>query len=433
MGQRPALRHLRVIDCFSRRIVSFLEQIGDYVTLSYVWGTTTNTYPVSSTAVPQRVPKVVADVMSMTRRLGFRYLWIDRYCIPHDDAQQRHDQVHSMDSIYAGSTLTLIAAAGNWPEDGLAGVDGSPRRRQLRLQVREHILTYLRDFKSEFDASTWKSRGWTFQEGLFAKRRLVFGESEAYFECASMHCFESISIPLKEVHDARGVMYSVVQPWRLFSVVENIDDPSTLLSRIDSIMHRHLTFEKDVLNAAIGVFAYDRKLDPSARHLFGLPLFLTRPLGPELLCGDSSTPATIYLALAIGWSISCDKDRALPGPILRRRGFPSWTWAGWKHEIGHDALSRTYWYVGSWRSLGLKLGTRDMQDRRLRCHFPLHIEIIMGVVQGPHHSLGPVRARRHGESTTLASRLDLCTRASRSSAIVSSCCSIRLSMGDGFS
>ncbi|KAK4443793.1 heterokaryon incompatibility protein-domain-containing protein [Podospora aff. communis PSN243] len=298
-GNRPALPRLRVIDCYKRRIVSFSAAMGEYVTLSYVWGTTTNTYPVSYPAVSHHVPKVVADAMYMTLRLGFRYLWIDRYCIPHDDEQERHSQIRNMDTVYAASTLTLIAAAGNGPEDGLAGVDGSPRRQQLRLRVDKYILTYLRDFKAEFQASTWSSGGWTYQEGLLAKRRLVFGESEAYFECSSMHCFESISIPLTDVHDSRGVMYS--------------------------------------------------------------------------LPGDSVSPATTHLALALNWSVTGLNNKPLP--VSRRRAFPSWTWTGWKRDT-EPHTSMMYWHMGFAVLPSVLFGYKTGRNgRRVKYRFPLHIEI----------------------------------------------------------
>ncbi len=41
----------------------------------------------------------------------------------------------------------------------------------------------------------WSSRAWTYQEGLLSRRRLLFTESQVYFQCMEMHCWEGISAP----------------------------------------------------------------------------------------------------------------------------------------------------------------------------------------------------------------------------------------------
>lgn len=64
----------------------------DYVTLSYCWGKTPMFISLLSenvSAFQQEIPlstlpKTFEDTVRITRRLGFRYLWIDALCILQD-------------------------------------------------------------------------------------------------------------------------------------------------------------------------------------------------------------------------------------------------------------------------------------------------------------------------------------------------------------
>jgi hypothetical protein len=81
---RPAstafIKQLKVIDCDKRRIVPAPVPC-TFVALSYVWGQ-------SSTAQRggvddlRELPNTIADAILVTKALGYRYLWIDRYVSP---------------------------------------------------------------------------------------------------------------------------------------------------------------------------------------------------------------------------------------------------------------------------------------------------------------------------------------------------------------
>lgn len=93
---KPAgVNGMRVIDCETRQIIPFSANIGEYVTLSYVWGSSDNTArPVGN--VLADVPKVVEDAIVVVSELGFNYLWVDRYCIPQDGGREKHAQIRGM-------------------------------------------------------------------------------------------------------------------------------------------------------------------------------------------------------------------------------------------------------------------------------------------------------------------------------------------------
>ena len=70
---QPSLRQLRVIDC-DQKVVVIAPAGCHYVALSYVWGHCN--VDLDNLKGP---PKTIADSMILTQRLGYKYLWIDRY------------------------------------------------------------------------------------------------------------------------------------------------------------------------------------------------------------------------------------------------------------------------------------------------------------------------------------------------------------------
>ncbi|KAI1195510.1 heterokaryon incompatibility protein-domain-containing protein [Nemania serpens] len=123
------IKDLQLIDCTTRLVRPAAD--GDrYVALSYVWGefnapSNCNTQHVfSSRKLPVALPKVIDDAISVTRNLGYSFLWVDKYCIDQDDANSKHDQIRQMDLIYERAELTIISACGD-ENDSLAGVSTS--------------------------------------------------------------------------------------------------------------------------------------------------------------------------------------------------------------------------------------------------------------------------------------------------------------------
>lgn len=116
---------LQFIDCMTRRIIPASEAVGKvYVTLSYVWGASSGSTDErvegagSVSSLPSHLPKVVEDSVKVVKELGFRCLWVDRYCIPQGNKQAKHIQIQLMGTIHARSAMTIIAAAGKTRSTG---------------------------------------------------------------------------------------------------------------------------------------------------------------------------------------------------------------------------------------------------------------------------------------------------------------------------
>ncbi|KAF2185577.1 HET-domain-containing protein [Zopfia rhizophila CBS 207.26] len=242
----------RVIDCVTRKIVPW-ENVANpkqYVTLSYVWGSFKGKFVTRGGAIPSPLPGTIEDTILLTTNLGYRYLWIDRYCITQDDAMDMHIQIQSMDEIYQQSVVTVVAAAGDDPRYGLPGIGATPRERQPCVKVGNKTLVYTPYVRKEILNSNWNSRGWTYQEGLLARRKLVFTATQVYFQCNAMHCLESIRAPLKNLHTYKNVrMRDMVDISRVFPLRGLGKSPNDLDKRLNEYLQRSLRYERDMLNA----------------------------------------------------------------------------------------------------------------------------------------------------------------------------------------
>ncbi|CAN9413657.1 unnamed protein product [Alternaria alternata] len=317
--QVPAEFH--VIDCTTRKIILWKHITGhkQYVTLSYVWGRPDQDVIFQKGVIPECVPRTIEDTLLLTTKLGYRYLWIDRYCIVQEDNMSRQTQIQSMDIIYQQSVLTVVAAAGIDPDYGLPGVGAVLRERQPTVEIGNRTLVYAPFVKEEILSSKWNSRGWTYQEGLLARRRLVFTTTQVYFQCNAMHCLESVHGPLETLHTHKNVrMRDGIDVSRVFPLRGLGKSPYDLEERINEYLTRSLTNENDIQDAIKGVLAaFERKFPGKIQFLCGIPMIYNEPLSSE----------SDHFVLGLSWDA---KHVSEDDPIMARRTkFPSWTWLGW--------------------------------------------------------------------------------------------------------
>ena len=189
LTQRP-LVGLRVIDCQTGAIVQATADC-DYLALSYVWGSTASSDEENHENInllDGSAPNLIKDAVTATKRLGYRYLWVDRYCIS-QHAAERHSQINQMDLVYSKAQATIIAAASNDPTIGLAGVKSKLREPSVTMKIGEELYAYVPpDPSREILQSVWNGRGWTHQETILSRRRI--------FLCSNQYAPVQISIVL---------------------------------------------------------------------------------------------------------------------------------------------------------------------------------------------------------------------------------------------
>jgi hypothetical protein len=321
-AEKVTLSGFRLIDCHTRCIVP-APQDCEYIALSYVWGDRPEEAQNTMDVLGSLAPLVIEDAIMVTKNLDVRYLWVDRYCIDQNSEEKDH-QIRNMDLIYRGAKLTIIAAAGEDPSFGLPGVSSTSRTPQPMLQVKGHLLISLPDPSAELSSSKWASRGWTYQEGLLSRRRLVFTRSQVFFQCMNMHCWETISTPLHILHTKDLKRFrDCISGCRAFpprGIGKSLTD---VVQTIGEYSQKDLSFEHDTLNAVLGVLHAFKRAGVLANHISGIPIvsLLHRRHQPHL----DQKPLE---SLAAGLSWVADSGNENPY-LKRRKTFPSWSWAGW--------------------------------------------------------------------------------------------------------
>jgi hypothetical protein len=321
--QRQFMR-LKLIDVYER-VVKLVQDCAPYIALSYVWGEvpkgqergtrqqqtsevilkSSGSYP-----LPKRLPKTIEDALTVVKRLGERYLWVDAYCINQNDEAEMKLQIDNMRLVYECASLTIVAIDGVNAEAGLSGVS---RRLQQRYQPVVDICdyrlmaTFVDPVSDNHGTAPWGSRAWTFQEGILSRRCVFFDQKHITMRCLQESFHDTMEVDVREdrvptLQDDRyfwenGFGLDIhSQQWDFL----NFD------SLIASYSRGKLTLQSDVLKACTGVLN-QITTSTGVGFLWGMPL--------------------IDLARALLWKphhLSC---------LSRRDGFPSWSWAGWQGRI----------------------------------------------------------------------------------------------------
>ena len=328
---------LRLVDVKNRCLVLASPQC-EYLALSYTWGDPrrfqhlkltkdTSDWLRSPGALVEensRVPRTIKDALTITEKLGVRYLWIDAICIQQDDENDKISLIPHMDQIYGRAKVTIVAGAGSDAWSGLPGAGSNPKPRsksQFQTSFKGmRFVTVLQSYHQWRGQSAWDSRGWTFQEKVLSKRLLIFGTEQVYFQCKTDLWYEDticenfdpkIYLKLLENDNLLGGF-----PFTQYEIL------------VMNYTRRDFGFQNDVLNAFRGL---ENILRPNLSKEFhwGLPMSM--------------------FDTAISWTFPYHY------PGRRRAGFPSWSWAGWdfsgiwawytigyphQHSVGREVL----WY-----------------------------------------------------------------------------------------
>ncbi|KFA81911.1 hypothetical protein S40288_06889 [Stachybotrys chartarum IBT 40288] len=342
------------------------------------------------------VPQVVRDAIAVTKSLGCRFLWVDQYCINQASETEKQQQFGHMGDIYAAAELTIFSLGRN-ANQGLPGVNHDFVQWEQRC-------TTVRGFKfisTKPDphfciaASTWSSRAWTYQEGLFSTRRLFFTDYQLYFECNAMNTIESMKSNPRVLHTNDGQRYRAYHRAGRFIIGNSnsyshvrVTQSRTNHRKIDIIRRcqqqireytkRELTNEHDILNAFAGIARYYAISTAKIASLAGIPV----PF-PIACLNPIEKEGLDHLSYALGWThqtgvfdqfnfwvdkklkqksyyVNMDgMDTPMAG---RREGFPSWSWAGWFGEIGER---RDYPYCWTSELNTVHIEFRDGSQRDL--------------------------------------------------------------------
>ncbi|KAN0117032.1 Heterokaryon incompatibility protein (HET) domain containing protein [Hyaloscypha variabilis] len=239
-----------------------LPQELQYLTLSHCWGgkvfttlTRENFEQFLSHIPTESLSKTFRDAIEVTRRLGFKYLWIDSLCIIQGDEVDWTKEASRMEFVYLNSALNIAASAA---PDGDFGCFSTRIPDQLY-----GCKVLARDTRDVFDTAVWditiedmtslfhnevlKTRAWAFQESLLAPKTISFTSRQLVWECISTRACETFP----NSYDVGTVTYPSVR-------TEYWDNPRRSISmKWSSLLmdytEKKVTFDKDRLVALSGL------------------------------------------------------------------------------------------------------------------------------------------------------------------------------------
>ena len=185
-----------------------------YLALSYCWGKDRSLCTTSETMATFRegiafeeIPPVLLDAAEVTRKLGEKYIWIDRLCILQDDPLDWQQNASIMASVYEQAEFTVAAvASASVKESFLRPLNGKRQTEGVSLVVpwpdecRERFgdirarvrpkgpdVSYNDDMEPYYDIENdsypLDSRGWTYQERYLSRRSVRYLPHQIVWEC----------------------------------------------------------------------------------------------------------------------------------------------------------------------------------------------------------------------------------------------------------
>jgi hypothetical protein len=262
------------------------QQRGAWVALSHCWGTaeqyTTTTVNLDDHRKAIRfegLPRTFQDAITVTRKLGYQFLWIDSLCILQDNHSDWVAESALMTQYYKNAVLTIAADVAGGDREGfltserrLSTFDpdlNHPQENQDHLYIRP--VAFCPDFSLDTPLS---KRAWTLQEDILSLRTLHYTEEQLVWECQACKYTEGDT-------SERGILgnYGIFTLKRFFFTpgheVEDAQrklctfDPFDVTSRwyrlVESFMWRKMTFENDALPA---ISAIAREIQKLSGHTY---------------------------------------------------------------------------------------------------------------------------------------------------------------------
>ncbi|KAE9378648.1 HET-domain-containing protein [Stipitochalara longipes BDJ] len=259
-----------------------------YLALSYCWGETGNliTTPENiearSTSIPwNEIPQTIKDAILVTRKLGFRYLWVDSLCIVQGPNGDWATESPKMAEIYGGAFLTISAAVSPHVHHGF----GKSALKNLD-NPHSRILSTA--------ANPLYRRGWVLQEQILSRRLLAFGDLGLFWVCleknpkGNSHFPEFPGVSRDEIPGAREE-----------------DNIRTWLELVAEYSKRSLTVQSDKLPALSGLaklYHESTKFDYLAglwrQSLLGDLLWIATSYSK----GTHKEPPSLYTAPSWSWA-----------------------------------------------------------------------------------------------------------------------------------
>jgi len=175
----------------------------EYVTLSHVWShgqlllSSTTMLDLQSGVSLDRLPDAINKAITITQRLGYRYIWTDSLCVIQDSMTEKQQQCKAMASIFRNADLTVVLDQlipdGTVIAPPAQRTDNrqSPPSSSLPSERNNPHPCHLPSPALSTPGFAWDTRAWVLQERLLSRRFLHLGK-QFYWECNALKASASL-------------------------------------------------------------------------------------------------------------------------------------------------------------------------------------------------------------------------------------------------
>ncbi|MCJ1351417.1 MAG: hypothetical protein MMC33_001401 [Icmadophila ericetorum] len=188
-----------------------------YVALSYCWGkgepfitTKANRELRKLSILISSLPSTLRDAVTLTKRLGIRYIWIDALCIVQDDADDWEREAALMHQIYSQALFTLAVENASNINEGLFKPRSARCQRVVPVdyvdlgseaKIHFYVCPRFSQFTEQISNSVLSQRAWTFQERALSARIVHIGRELNFWDCKEACIGEDIKWGTYNVRD----------------------------------------------------------------------------------------------------------------------------------------------------------------------------------------------------------------------------------------
>ncbi|KAK1511259.1 heterokaryon incompatibility protein [Colletotrichum costaricense] len=319
-----------------------------YATLSHCWGKSqiltlrrANMKSFRAGIRVETLPKTFRDTISILRKLGLRYLWIDSLCIIQDSVDDWRKESITMAEVYRNGVINIAATAASGGNDGLYSKPHPIHSRHLRIsftrpidgtspeetgngersnvvEFGDYFLLNSKIWQRGVEEAPLNTRGWVLQERLFSPRVVHFSRHQLFWQCGMDYRIGQFAYSNDRI-GSFGKAYTNRDPrafsqvlWRLKGMAKEKKDPFILEEAylpweevVTTYTAQHLTKGEDKL---IAVQALAKAMEEAVDDCYVAGLWESR-LVEDLL-----------------WVCSAPGERATYSRQTTWRA-PTWSWA----------------------------------------------------------------------------------------------------------
>lgn len=271
-----------------------LAKNSKYVILSYCWGTSGHLMTTIETISAYQegirvedIPQSIADAISVTRRLGVRYLWVDSLCIVQDSYDDWAAECARMAEYYCNSYVMLSALQSAGANEGFLNTASYTSAPRWPAEAAVYIRQTPQIFVGSSVNPPLSQRGWALQERILSSRIIHFHDEEVFYECDQQCLYNDSVVPLRLKTQQRDSTTQLKV--RLLQILSAPDDSNAMLvwwyATVSHFTTRSLTNASDRLPALQGIASV---LQPRMQLQYSLGSWLPDVFGLIWRCTSES-------------------------------------------------------------------------------------------------------------------------------------------------